>query len=87
MRKEAYVIPWERVTNEHHNGLLRLWLPKGTDIATVSDVQLQQIMEDLNNRPRKQLGWRTPAEKWRNSWPRAAPPAGGAAMTPIPPTP
>ena len=55
--------PWERGTNEHHNGLLRRWLPKGTAITTVSGARLQQIAADLNDRPRKQLGWRTPAEK------------------------
>jgi IS30 family transposase len=69
--------PWERGTNEHHNGLLRLWLPKGTDIATVSDAQLQQIMEALNNRPRKQLGWRTPAEKMAELLAARRAPRGG----------
>jgi IS30 family transposase len=54
--------PWQRGTNEQHNGLLRWWLPQGTDSATVSVARLQQIMDDLNHRPRKQLGWRTPAE-------------------------
>lgn len=69
--------PWERGTNEHHNGLLRWWLPKGTDIGTVSDARLQQIMEALNNRPRKQLGWRTPAEKMAELWAARSAPRGG----------
>jgi IS30 family transposase len=69
--------PWQRGTNEHHNGLLRWWLPKGTDIATVSDARLQQIMEALNNRPRKQLGWRTPAEKMAELLAARSAPRGG----------
>jgi IS30 family transposase len=69
--------PWERGTNEHHNGLLRRWLPKGTDIATVSLARLQQIVDDLNDRPRKQLGWRTPAEKMAELLAARRAPRGG----------
>jgi IS30 family transposase len=69
--------PWERGTNEHHNGLLRRWLPKGTDIATISLARLQQIVDDLNNRPRKQLGWRTPAEKMAELLAARRAPRGG----------
>jgi IS30 family transposase len=83
--------PWERGTNEHHNGLLRRWLPKGTDIATVSLAQLQQIVTDLNDRPRKQLGWRTPAEKMAELIAARAAPHGGRegsapTASPTPPT-
>ena len=82
--------PWERGTNEHPNGLLRRWLPKGTDLATVSLARLQQIVDDLNNRPRQQLGWHTPTEKMAELWAARAAPHGGregdAAPT-LPPSP
>lgn len=55
---------WERGTNENTNGLIRWYLPKGTDFATVSDVEMARIESALNNRPRKRLGWRTPLEVW-----------------------
>jgi len=69
--------PWERGTNEHHNGLLRWWLPKGTDVSTVTDVQLQRIEQALNERPRKQLGWLTPAESMAAERAELAVPRGG----------
>ncbi|TAN37685.1 MAG: IS30 family transposase [Verrucomicrobia bacterium] len=69
--------PWQRGTNERHNGLLRWWLPKGTDVGTVSAARLHQIMQALNNRPRKQLGWRTPAEKMAELLAARAAPHGG----------
>ena len=53
---------WERGTNENTNGLIRRFLPKGTDFRTVSDKRLQEIQDNLNNRPRKVLGFRTPNE-------------------------
>ncbi len=55
---------WERGTNENTNGLIRWYLPKGTDFATVSDEEIARIEQALNNRPRKRLGWRTPLEVW-----------------------
>jgi IS30 family transposase len=76
--------PWQRGTNEHHNGLLRWWLPKGTDIGTVSDAYLQQIMRALNDRPRKQLGWRTPTEKIAELVTARAAPHGGREDTTTP---
>lgn len=69
--------PWERGTNEHHNGLLRWWLPKGTDLGTLTEAHLQGIMQALNNRPRKQLGWQTPAEKLAEVLAARAAPLGG----------
>jgi len=53
---------WERGTNENTNGLIRRYLPKGTDFRKITSKQLQEIQEDLNNRPRKILGFRTPNE-------------------------
>ena len=55
---------WERGTNENTNGLIRWYLPKGTDFATVSDEEIARIECVLNNRPRKRLGWKTPLEAW-----------------------
>ena len=53
---------WERGTNENTNGLIRRYLPKGTDFNQISENQLQIIQQKLNNRPRKILGYKTPSE-------------------------
>lgn len=53
---------WERGTNENTNGLIRYYLPKGTDFATVSDECISGIEYKLNTRPRKRLGWKTPLD-------------------------
>jgi len=53
---------WQRGTNENTNGLLRQFYPKGTDFLTVRPSALQETQNNLNNRPRKCLGYRTPAE-------------------------
>jgi len=53
---------WERGTNEHINGLIRWYLPKGTDFSKISDEQIAQIESLINNRPRKCLGFKTPVE-------------------------
>lgn len=53
---------WERGTNENTNGLIRRYLPKGTDFNEVSIARLKEIENILNNRPRKVLGFRTPSE-------------------------
>lgn len=57
---------WQRGTNENTNGLLREYLPKGTDIDSITDKQIQAYAEQMNNRPRKCLGWRTPFEIFFN---------------------
>ena len=54
--------PWQRGTNENTNGLLRQYFPKGTDIARYGVDELAAVACAINNRPRKVLGWKTPAE-------------------------
>ena len=54
--------PWQRPTNENTNGLLRQYFPKGTDLWRWSAEELEAVAHALNNRPRKILGWKTPAE-------------------------
>ncbi len=55
--------PWQRGSNENTNGLLRQYFPKGETLAGVSQERLDEIADKLNRRPRKTLGFATPAQK------------------------
>ena len=56
---------WQRGTNEHFNGRIRKYLPKRTSFADLHQVELNEIITEINNRPRKILGWATPAEVFK----------------------
>ena len=54
--------PWQRGSNENMNGILRFFFPRGFDFHSINDSILQAVVHSINNRPRKCLGWRSPAE-------------------------
>jgi IS30 family transposase len=55
--------PWQRGSNENTNGLLRQYFPKGTDLSTVTELELDRVADELNDRPRKRLGFYKPSEQ------------------------
>lgn len=54
--------PWQRGTNENTNDIVRFFFPKGFDFRSITDEDVQRVEDLINNRPRKCLGWKTPAE-------------------------
>jgi IS30 family transposase len=71
--------PWQRGTNENTNGLLRQYFPKGTDLSRWSAEEIEAVANALNSRPRKALGWKTPAEALDEHL-RSLQPAGVASI-------
>jgi IS30 family transposase len=71
--------PWQRGTNENTNGLLRQYFPKGTNLSRWSAEEIEAVAATLNNRPRKTLGWKTPAEAF-NEQLSSLQPAGVATI-------
>lgn len=62
---------WERGLNENTNGLIRQYFPKNTDFKTVDDEDVYNVMQKLNNRPRKSLGFKTPLQMMQKSFSRS----------------
>jgi IS30 family transposase len=58
--------PWQGRTNENTNGLARQYFPKGTDLHAYGPQELEAVAKELNSRPRKILGWQTPADCYNN---------------------
>ena len=70
----------QRETNENTNGLIRQYFPKGTDFRQVPDAELRKVVEKLNDRPRKRLGYRTQAQVFLGEYSGALDTAGAALV-------
>ncbi|QFT85261.1 Integrase core domain protein [Halomonas sp. THAF12] len=70
----------QRGTNENTNGLIRQYFPKGTDFRRVTDAKLRKVVEKLNDRPRKRLEYRTPAQVFLGEYSGALDTAGAALV-------
>jgi IS30 family transposase len=65
--------PWQRPTNENTNGLLRQYFPKHTDLRAHDADRIAEVAAELNDRPRKTLGWDTPADRLARARAQTAP--------------
>ena len=72
---------WERGLNEHTNGLVRQYFPKSSDLRTIGAQEVRRVQDRLNNRPRKSLGYRTPAEVFRRALDAVEAPPGNRNVT------
>lgn len=70
----------QRGTNENTNGLIRQYYPTGTDFRQVTDAELRVVVKKLNDRPRKRLGYRTPAQVFLGEYSGALDTAGAALI-------
>ena len=71
----------QRGTNENTNGLIRQYFPKGTDFRKVTNAELRRVVHKLNDRPRKRLGYRTPAQVFLGEYSGALETAGAALIS------
>ncbi len=62
-RSREPMATWQRGSNENTNGLLRQYVPKGSDLSSCSAAHIEEVANELNDRPRKVLNWETPAER------------------------
>jgi IS30 family transposase len=65
---------WQRGSNKNRNGMIRRYLPKGTPITMDMNDEIQMIVAEINNRPMRTLGYRTPAEAWTDELLESTPP-------------
>ncbi|WP_420360983.1 transposase, partial [Companilactobacillus mishanensis] len=57
--------PWQRGSNENTNGLIREYIPKGSDISKLSDEYIAYVVSEINNRPKKIFGWKSTFEVFK----------------------